>query len=417
MPPADHTTPAGRRRRRHVTVVTTAAFVALAALPALPGASAQTGRSVVVDPNGNDAAAGTDAAPLRTIQAALTRVGPGDRILIRNGTYDGGGGAAVRIQGINGRHGAPITLIPYPGHRPVFRGGGWQIVHVLNSSHIELHGFHIEGTANTDRQPTTGIDIEDSHHVKVQGAVIRDTGGGGINGMRSDHVWIEGNAIIGTSRWNPYQTSAISLFQSTHRGGGPNLDSFQNYIVGNVAHHNENLAPGPQGKVTDGNCIIIDSSQDTGYRGRTLISNNVCAANGGRGINVTRSGDVVAVNNTLINNVRSNAIHADGGGEIFAGQSHDLIFRNNLVMPTRPNGGNNVWASSRVSFDHNVYSQPPRVPGVLDRVAADLQLAFGVIPVGTSPAKDAANPDLAPPTDRVGRPRVGGPDAGAYEGV
>src|SRR5690606_14013161 len=47
------------------------------------------GAEFYVAPNGNNAATGTSAAPWRTLQHAADRVGPGDRVVVRAGEYQG----------------------------------------------------------------------------------------------------------------------------------------------------------------------------------------------------------------------------------------------------------------------------------------------------------------------------------------
>jgi parallel beta-helix repeat protein len=164
--------------------------------------------------------------------------------------------------------------------------------------------------------------------------------------------------------------------------------------------------------VTDGNCIIIDYGDEHGYAGSTLIQNNLCYENGGRGIEATHSRNIVAVNNTLVNNLR----HPDvDGGELTAAFSTNLTFRNNLASPSRPGKGYVNWDSSNVTIDHNVYiGQAPEATGAGDQVVpaainGDFTLMAG------SPAINAGSAVLAPAVDIRGTGRIGLPDVGAYE--
>ena len=222
-------------------------------------------------------------------------------------------------------------------------------------------GFEIVGTALTDQRMTDGVEVKKSHHVKVVGNVVHDVGGCGICSIESNHVRIEGNEVYGASKWNTYQTSAISFFLSANIGGGNNGDGFSMYISGNRVHHNTNIAPPGAGqKVTDGNCIIVDYNDDNGYTGSTLIQNNLCYENGGRGVHVFHAKNVLAVNNTLVNNLR----HPDiDGGELTASSASALVYRNNLTVASRPGAGVVVW-SAQVQLDHNVYvGQAPGADG------------------------------------------------------
>ena len=93
---------------------TVAGLVALAAM-ATPFASAAT-TTLYVATSGNDSNAGTLAAPLKTIQKAVSLITAGGTIAVRGGTY----GLTTNIT-INksGTSSAPITLTNYQGERVV----------------------------------------------------------------------------------------------------------------------------------------------------------------------------------------------------------------------------------------------------------------------------------------------------------
>ena len=75
-------------------------------------------RTFVVAPDGTDRAVGTLEAPLRTLDAAVQRVKPGDVIELRAGTYDG---AIIRNPGSEE---AWITLRAHARERAVVQGTG-----------------------------------------------------------------------------------------------------------------------------------------------------------------------------------------------------------------------------------------------------------------------------------------------------
>lgn len=70
-------------------------------------------RSLVVSPSGNDAAAGTQAAPLRTVAAALNKVSSGGTIVLRAGTYH---------ESVIVPYNKTITMQNYPGEVVWFDG-------------------------------------------------------------------------------------------------------------------------------------------------------------------------------------------------------------------------------------------------------------------------------------------------------
>lgn len=152
-------------------------------------------------------------------------------------------------------------------------------------------------------------------------------------------------------------------------------------------------------------------NDESGYLGSTLIQNNLCYENGGRGVHVFRSKNVVAVNNTLINNLRHPEID---GGELTVGFSSAVVYRNNLTSASRPGAGAVVW-DGQVELDHNVHiGQAPTQLGAGDQVTAvalnpDFTLAQ------YSPAINAGSTVLAPTTDVRGVRRDARPDVGAFE--
>jgi hypothetical protein len=84
------------------------AFAAALALTASPAVAASTSCTKVAAPNGSDSAAGTEAAPYRTVQRLVSSLGAGQTGCLRAGTY---GGSALYMR-------KPDTALQsYPGER------------------------------------------------------------------------------------------------------------------------------------------------------------------------------------------------------------------------------------------------------------------------------------------------------------
>lgn len=71
-----------------------------------------------VAPNGNDANAGTEAAPWKTVQAAVDKLQPGETLVLRAGIYHER--VTVKARGTADK---PITLRSYPGEVAILDGG------------------------------------------------------------------------------------------------------------------------------------------------------------------------------------------------------------------------------------------------------------------------------------------------------
>jgi hypothetical protein len=325
----------------------------------------------------------------------------------------------------NGTDDAWITLAAYPGERPVLNASGWdpkyqmwRAVGVQYSSYVEIRGFEMIGTARVDHQPASGVEILESHHVRIIDNRIHDFGGAGFSSLYSSHFDVLNNIIWSTSSWNPYQTSGISSFQAKNVGGPDDSDGYSIRIRNNIVHSVENVTPPAKHQpVTDGNCIIIDEHREFGYTGSTLVDNNLCFNNGGRGVNVLRGDKVTIVNNTLYHNLNSPVMTDDG--ELSLVFSGDITVRNNLVV-ARTDRAESVVIDSTSVFDRNLYGRANAKKQSNTDMATDAQILrdpdkqdFRLV-VG-SPAVNSGSSTSAPALDLTGHARKGTPDIGAIE--
>jgi hypothetical protein len=360
-----------------------------------------------VDPAGNDAAGGGSGDPWRSLPASVAKLKAGDTLLVRTGDY-----SPVNAH-LSGTSGAWITIAAEPGNSPRIAGANTnELFLIADSQYVDLRGFELAGSPD-DHSNTGGVAIDRSHHVRVSNLKVHDVPSGGISAVSSSHVQIERNTVWNTSFWSGYATSGISLYQGANSGGA-NGDGFTDYVRNNVVYGVYNKVNSQfDGTHTDGNCIIIDRHNDTNYGGATLIQNNLCHDNGGRGVAVFMSGNVTAVNNTVINNNLDPVIGNAGAGELSALYSSNVVFRNNLVVA---GGGHRImlFQASGVTLDSNLYVGAPEHGGSNDIVVADPGLA-SYRPQAGSAAIDAGSATAAPSSDIRGVARRGAPDIGAYE--
>ncbi len=147
------------------------AFLALAAICGVAGLA--SARELVVDPRGDDAAAGTDAAPLRTLAAAGALATNGDVCLVRPGRYieplrpaqSGRPGRPIRFMSAS-EDGAvlarPEVQDGATGGVPV-RAGAYG-VDLTGRGQIEVLGFTLDGV---------GANLAGARHCLIEGVTIR----------------------------------------------------------------------------------------------------------------------------------------------------------------------------------------------------------------------------------------------------
>ncbi len=409
-----------------------------------------------VSPTGKDTNAGTATEPWATVTKAVSTLTAGQTVLIAEGTYAGG----LEFTR-SGAPGQPIVIAAAPGASPTINvtDVGDSGAEIIGASYIRIQGLEFvyngPSAANDGgKRYEAGIEMfvnaakQTPHHIDIWGNNIHGFPGSGVGAMQADHIRIEGNAIHNNSRWNEYNTSAISLYQSVDvdNAPGPHM-----VIRGNWVWSNENKVPDKfSGVIGDGNCIIIDDQRryqgklegnktaDGAYKSDTLIENNICAWNGGRGIHVFNSDNVVARNNTVYQNLNTPGM---SGGEltaIFAVEPGDeakqiprrgnVQFFNNVIVS---NGSNMTATFSNVeadrnnsTFGHNLYYGTSALPSPLNPgdIASTtdplLELSTGYFRLRPgSKAIDAARADQAASIDITWQPRTRGnaPDLGAWE--
>lgn len=365
-----------------------------------------SGTTYYINPTGSDNNDGlTRATSFRTLQHAADLTRPGDTVRIMPGVYrehDVGGVVTIR------RSGKPQAYITYTAddknHRPKLHvTKAWQHIKIPGAAYIEISDLDIEGdNANISlkhalqqrhnrKYPATntvGIWIEPSenglhfpHHITIRNNHIRMCAGHGVGTHQADYLRIENNTIDSNAWYTAFGESGISLWKlrDIDRNTG-----YKNFVIGNRVFNNESLIPRVEtGKIEDGNGIIVDSTIENHYQGRTLIANNTVFNNGGAGIQVFRSNHVDIVHNTAYMNSKTPTIHY---ASIYASSSSDAKILNNIMYaktgaPVNDNAGN-----SNVVYDYNIYYNGElRTHGANDIIAD---------PLFKHPGTDAASADF-----------------------
>jgi hypothetical protein len=428
------------------------------------------GRTFYVSPTGSDGASGqTPATAFATLQKAADSTAPGDFVYVMNGTYANAHNHYVLL-GIAkpGTPNAWITYQAFEGAKPVLVGNDatWDVVRFLNTAaYVSLSGMTVIGNdiavtlaqaqANKDTpasHPETNgncISVNGSthtgeiypHHIRILNNIAGNCPGGGISTTYADYVTIARNKVYGNSFYSAYGTSGISTLANFDSDPADTATKYKMVIEGNVLCANEELVPWagahpPQ--ITDGEAIIIDSTNNAAYAGsglknppytgRTLVANNVIFNNGSAAIEVFQSSHVDVVNNSTYLDVTNPPV--SGRGEMNLNVASDVRVVNNIFYssPAQNPVTMNTACAKACVFDYNVYWGGKTVflgtaAGAHDLVADPLYVAPGIMPEAVnfrlragSPAVGSGTAVLVPAEDIEGklRPKAG-VDRGAYQ--
>ena len=358
-------------------------------LPAPLPLSTGTRRYVAL--GGSDSNPGTIDRPWRSIQRALELARPGERVLVRGGTYTGtavgpdrGDGAGNSILASpQGSAGAPITLQPYPGEQATIVG----FVSFPRAAWFRMTGLVIDGAGahpGAEGVSLGNTSTGEPHHVELSYNEIRNFRPGG--GRKSQGI--------------------------LHHSGSDTA------LIGNRIHH-----IGSQTFYDHG--IYMKSGR------RVVVANNVIwDITGGYGLHIWGDfDDSWVINNTVYgsaasgftiggNDERGKPDRTVAAANILAGHSGTADSQQGYAAKEyQPGTGNSVrgnlgWANARSTAFYLSASGPSNNrtadPRFASAGARDLRIAPG------GAAHDAAE-DFGLLLDADGRPRGPRPDIGAFE--
>jgi hypothetical protein len=324
--------------------------------------------------NGNDANPGTQAKPWKTIQNAdngypnvpvageCVNVLPGtypiNRIMVfsHGGNANSTSGYVVYRSTVQG--GAHIIA-----QAPFSSGNGDMIM--LWAAYLVFDGFEIDG--NSDVANGSGIDGcanggspgNIAHHFVVWNNTIHGMGGAGLSSCTADWISWQHNTVYNVSATDPWQTSALDLWEPAlvsipHPTSWDN--NAYNIVIGrNLVHDNSegpNLLNNNQGSNghTDGNGIIIDTTKGKNYPGPILVLGNLAYRNGGGGVHVFMSQNVMVANNTCYDNYTDLLNPGTARGELSNGGSAGLVWVNNIAFATPTQTGVTSYNEPIVTF-------------------------------------------------------------------
>ena len=390
-----------------------------------------------VNPLGSDTQPGTPTLPLRQIRAALTRVHPGDLVLVADGSYLG-----FDVDTQVASSAAPITLKAQGTNALVLpttdRGDNRDTIYILDSSYVILDGFR---SFNANR---AALRIEGGDHITVRNCIFGNNATWGILTGHSPDLLIEGNECYGSVAQH-----GIYVANSADRPVVRGNRCYRNYQCGIQLNADVNTPPG-DGIITGaliennvvydngaggGGALNLDGVQDSIIRNNLLFTNHasgiilfqIDGAEGPRGNWIYHNTVDQAANGrwalglkqtTGTNYVRNNVLynrHSFRGGLQF-GDTTDAANTdtdyNILNYITTDDGDSRLSLPQWQSMGHDSHSHT----GAVETLFVDAASGNYLLRTN-SPAADAAQPLPGVSTDLDGLPRPCGsvPDIGCYE--
>ena len=280
--------------------------------------------NIVVATDGSDYAAGTPAAPLRTIDAAAERAEPGMTILVRAGTYEGD----VQTD-VSGTETSRIAFVAESPDTRIVGDGLATAAWENDGDYVDIVGFDVSGV-NED-----GIWSRGSHVRILQNRV---------------YGFPTGNCILTANE--EYDLTDVDVVGNVAYGCGDNALDHGIYLAhrrGTVAN---NIAYGNPGfgihcwhacadLVIANNLvfdnqeggILVGASKDDEPADNFLVFNNLAVGNGREGI---REGGETGSNNQYIKNLLWN--NGDDTIELNTGSQTGTIVADPQFIDYRPDG-------------------------------------------------------------------------------
>jgi hypothetical protein len=394
-----------------------------------------------VSPTGSDTpAGGTATAPWKTLQYAAGRVGAGDRVTVRAGTY-----AGFNLT-TSGNSTAPIEFLAEPG---VLVNSGSTArpqhgINLENASWVIIDGFEVSGLGQAGVR-SVGVDGSTfATNVTIRNVKSHDNGYWGILTGFVNDLLIENNITYGS-----VNEHGIYVSNSGDRPTIRNNLSYNNRANG--IHMNGDASLGGDGIITGayvsgntiynngiggGSGINMDGVQNSRIENNLLYNNHASGISlysidggGGSSSNIVANNTVLEANNgrwalniqqgstgnTVRNNILLNDHPTRGAIDISSDSLPGFTSDYNVVISRfTTNGGNSnltlaQWQAHTGQDTHSLVSTAAAL--FANAPGNDYHLKSG------SPALNAGTSSFAPPADNAGLPRPAGTaiDIGAFE--
>ena len=297
--------------------------------------------NIYVSPNGKSNAAGTKDAPM-DIYTAVKIAAPGQKILIKEGTYDLSGTVKVE-RGINGTADAMIYMIadPEAGSRPVFDFGGKCAGMILAGDYWYFQGFDVTRSADAQK----GIQVSGNHNILDR-----------IKAYKNGNTGIQISRYLGTDQFNQWPAHNTILNCSSYLNadkGYEDADGFAakltvgqgNVFDGCIAAYNADDGWDLFAKVQSGSIGVVTIQNCVAFKNGYILDENGREINAGNGNGFKMGGDSMPGAHVLKNSVafanKAKGIDSNSCPDIkvyssttFDNESYNVAFYTNTAVNT-----------------------------------------------------------------------------------
>jgi parallel beta-helix repeat protein len=399
-----------------------------------PNPSGRAGAALYVDGGsaaGSDSPGnGSEAKPWRTIGYGISRLGAGDTLYVKAGTYN----ETLDITGPAGSAGAPTVIRAYPGQAVTIRGDGVNTgrLRINRTRHLTLEGF---GVTNFNQ----GIFVEGSDHILLRNCAVYGVGQEGISiHSNSSYVTVEGCTVHDTGTWK-YNGEGIyvgrgdsapvdvdntnnvtllrnTIYNTTDEAIELKIGTHDITVDGNTIHHANTALNGFGGAAIEVN-QSVGSVQHWNRNPNQVVRNNVVHDVGpGKGATLYNSGIRAGTGGAYYNNLVYD-INPLGDGILVDNESGDsytrCLYHNTIDVPSARAVAGSAAADIRNNIGPAAANNIP-TSGIyfVDRAGADYHLVPRSAPINAGLDLTATVPTDIEGVSRSANPP---PDLGAYE--